>query len=69
MIRYAEAVLEGHPDKFADQIADRIIEEAYRFDDEAYGQIEVGVWSDRIWLNGSIATRQPFTTDIRQKIT
>ncbi len=68
MIRYAEAVLEGHPDKFADQIADRIIEEAYRFDDEAYGQIEVGVWSDRIWLNGSIATRQPFTTDIRDLV-
>jgi S-adenosylmethionine synthetase len=68
MIRHAEAVLAGHPDKFADQIADRIIEEAYRFDNEAYGQIEVGVWSDRIWLNGGIATRQPFATPLRDLI-
>ncbi len=68
MIRYAEAVLDGHPDKFADRIADRFIEEAYRFDTEAYGQIEVGVWSDRIWLSGGIATRSPFTTPVRDLV-
>ena len=68
MIRCAEAVLDGHPDKFSDRIADRLIEEAYRFDAEAYGQIEVGVWSDRIWLSGGIATRQPFTTPVRDLV-
>lgn len=68
MIRYAEAVLDGHPDKFSDLIADRIIEEAYRFDNEAYGQVEVGIWSDRIWLSGGVATQQPFTTDLRDLV-
>ena len=68
MIRVAEAVLEGHPDKFCDLIADRIIEEAYRFDEEAYGQIEVAVWSDRIWLSGATATRAPFTTPVRDLV-
>ena len=68
MIRYAEAVLAGHPDKFADQIADRILEEAYSFDDEAYAQVEVGVWSDSIWLSGGVTTRRPFTTPIRDLI-
>ena len=68
MIRYAEAVLDGHPDKFSDLIADRIIGEAYCFDDEAYGQVEVGLWSDRIWLSGGVATRRSFTTAIRDLV-
>jgi S-adenosylmethionine synthetase len=68
MIRYAEAVLQGHPDKFSDQIADRIIEEAYRFDAEAYGQIEVSVWSNHIFLSGATATRKPFATPVRDLI-
>ncbi len=68
MIRHAEAVLDGHPDKFSDLIADRIIEKAYSFDDEAYGQVEVGVWSDRVWLSGGVATRQPFTTSVRDLV-
>ncbi|MDP6040577.1 MAG: methionine adenosyltransferase domain-containing protein, partial [Candidatus Latescibacteria bacterium] len=68
MIRFAEAVLQGHPDKFSDLIADRIIEEAYRFDDEAYGQIEVNVWSDHIFLSGATVTRKPFDTHVKDLV-
>ncbi|HIG30402.1 MAG TPA: hypothetical protein EYQ50_22420 [Verrucomicrobiales bacterium] len=68
MIRYAEAVFNGHPDRFCDLIADRIIEEAYAYDPEAYGQVEVGVWSDVIWLSGAVVTRNPFQTDLMDLI-
>lgn len=68
MIRCSETVLRGHPDKFCDQIADRIIHAAYQVDPEAYGQIEVATWSDWIWINGGIATRDPFEADFRKLI-
>ena len=64
MIRTSEAVLDGHPDKFCDQVADRIIAEAYSYDPQAYGQVEVAVWSDRIWLSGALVTRTPFGSDL-----
>jgi S-adenosylmethionine synthetase len=65
MKRYSEAVLNGHPDKFCDIVADRIIRAAYQTDPEAYGQVEVSVWSDQIFLTGGIATSEPFHPDIR----
>jgi len=68
MIRYAEAVFDGHPDKFCDILADHIIEEAYRADGEAYGQIEAGVWSDAVWLSGGIVTRQPLSKTAGQLV-
>jgi S-adenosylmethionine synthetase len=43
MIRIAEGVLPGHPDKFCDQIADAIVCEAMTADPEAFAQIEVGI--------------------------
>jgi S-adenosylmethionine synthetase len=58
MIRLAEAVLPGHPDRFCDQVADAIVAEALRADPEAFAQIEVGVWSDQAWLSGSTVTRR-----------
>jgi len=57
MIRLSEMVLPGHPDKFCDQIADAVISECVRIDKEAYGQVEVAVWSDRVWLSGGIVTK------------
>ena len=69
MIRICEAVLPGHPDKFCDQIADAIIIEAGRLDPEAYAQIEVGVWSDQIWLSGAVHSRVPFTRSFADIIT
>jgi S-adenosylmethionine synthetase len=64
MIRHAEAVLPGHPDKFCDQVADRIIQEAYTLDPQAYAQVEVATWSDRIWISGAVASRQLFDRDL-----
>ena len=68
MIRHSEAVLAGHPDKFCDQIADRIIAAAYETDPEAYAQIEVSIWSDWIWINGGIVTRKPFEGDLQELV-
>ena len=58
MIRMSEMALPGHPDKFCDQLADAVIAEAVRIDADAYGQVEVAVWSDQVWLNGGICTRR-----------
>lgn len=68
MIRISEIVLPGHPDKFCDQIADAIIAECVKIDSDAYGQIEVAVWSCDLWINGGICTRKPFTRDLRDII-
>ena len=61
MIRLAEAVLPGHPDKFCDQVADALVAEAIKADPSAFAQVEVGVWSDQVWLSGNIVTRHPLT--------
>jgi len=68
MIRCAEAVLDGHPDKFCDIIADRIVGEAQAFEIDACVQVELGVWSDQIWLSGGITTNNRFELDIRELI-
>ena len=65
MIRISEAVLAGHPDKFCDQVADAVIAECMKVDEDAYGQVEVAAWSDEVWLNGGICTRKPMTRPIR----
>lgn len=59
MKRFSEVVLNGHPDKFCDLLADRIIQEIYRSDPNAYAQIEVSVWSDIIFLTGGVVTGKP----------
>jgi S-adenosylmethionine synthetase len=58
-------VLPGHPDKFCDQIADAVIAECVKIDNDAYGQIEVAAWSDQIWLTGGISTRRPLEKPLR----
>lgn len=68
MIRTAEAVLDGHPDKFCDILADRLLGEAYKVDPECYGQIEVAVWSDAVWLSGAVVTRDPFQPDLKKLV-
>ena len=68
MIRTAEAVFDGHPDKFCDILADRLLGEAYQVDPDCYGQIEVAVWSDAIWFSGAIVTRTPFQLGLRQLV-
>ncbi|CAN5386034.1 methionine adenosyltransferase [soil metagenome] len=66
MKRYSEAVLNGHPDKFCDLLADRIIRHAYKTDPEAYAQVEIAVWSDQLFLNGSVVTRNKLDVDLRE---
>ncbi len=58
MIRISEMVLPGHPDKFCDQIADAIVQQAKLVDPYAYCQVEVGVWYRHIWLSGGLVTRR-----------
>jgi len=59
MIRVSEAVLPGHPDKLCDFVAERIVQAAIAVDEEAYAQIEAGIWCDQLWLSGGYAVRGP----------
>ncbi len=59
MLRLAEAVLDGHPDKFCDILADRVLAAGYAADPACNGQIEVGCWADAIWFSGAILSRTP----------
>jgi S-adenosylmethionine synthetase len=68
MKRFSEVVLNGHPDKFCDLIADSIIREIYKSEPDAYAQIEVSVWSDVIFLTGGIATRNPLAFSMEDVI-
>lgn len=68
MIRVSEMVLPGHPDKFCDQIADEVIAECVAVDPDAYGQIEVGVWSDEVWLSGGTCTRAPLRVGLDELV-
>ncbi len=68
MIRLAEMVLPGHPDKFCDQVADAVVAECLRIDPDAYCQVEVGVWSDRVWLTGATCTRRPLARDLTELV-
>ncbi|MES3036026.1 MAG: methionine adenosyltransferase domain-containing protein [Gemmatimonadota bacterium] len=55
-LRFAEAVLPGHPDKLADQIADALVDLALHNDDRAIVQVEVAVHDHRCHVNGRIST-------------
>ncbi len=55
-LRFAEAVLPGHPDKLADQVADALVDIALRVDDRAIVQVEVAVHDHRCHVNGRIST-------------
>jgi S-adenosylmethionine synthetase len=68
MKRYAEAVLNGHPDKFSDLIADAIVRAYCEKEPDAYVQVEVAIWSDLIFLTGFAATRQSHHIPIRDII-
>lgn len=65
MRRHSEAVLNGHPDKFCDLLADRVVMAAMEVDPDAFVQIEVSAWSDTIWFNGVAMTRGDFRPDLK----
>jgi S-adenosylmethionine synthetase len=52
----AEAVLPGHPDKLADQIADGILDIALFQDERAIVQVEVAVDRDTCFIDGRCST-------------
>ena len=54
--RFAEAVLPGHPDKLADQIADAIVDIALAKDNRAIVQVEVAVHQNICHINGRVST-------------
>jgi len=68
MKRWSEMVLGGHPDKLCDQFVDALLAEAYKVDDDAYGQVEAGIWCDQIWLSGALALRSPLPRSVEDVI-
>jgi S-adenosylmethionine synthetase len=66
VIRFSEAVLPGHPDKRCDAVAEAIVQAALAVDDEAYAQIEAGIWCDRLWLSGGYAVRGSTVLDVEK---
>ena len=55
MIRIAEFVLPGHPDKLCDQIADALVDAALRLDPLALCGVEVGIHRATVFVTGRIA--------------
>jgi S-adenosylmethionine synthetase len=55
-LRFAEAVLPGHPDKLADQVADAIVDIALVRDPRAIVQVEVAVHHHTCHVNGRCTT-------------
>jgi S-adenosylmethionine synthetase len=53
---FAEAVLPGHPDKLADQIADAVVDVALSNDERAIVQLEVAVDRDVCFVDGRCST-------------
>lgn len=66
MIRVAEMVLPGHPDKFCDQVADAIVQACYASDPAAYCQVEMSCWSNRVYLTGAVATQDPLAEPLAE---
>ena len=65
MNRFAETVLNGHPDKFCDLVADAILREAGLQDAGTYGQVEVSVWSDELFLTGALVAKSALSINMQ----
>jgi S-adenosylmethionine synthetase len=65
ILRPAEFVLPGHPDKIADAIADRIVHEASKRERRALVGIEVALYRDVVFIDGRIACRDADAIDMR----
>ena len=55
LIRTAEFVLPGHPDKLADAIADAIVQHAMRLERRALVGVEVALHRDAVFIDGRVA--------------
>ncbi|MFM8872220.1 MAG: methionine adenosyltransferase domain-containing protein, partial [Phycisphaerales bacterium] len=63
ILRPAEFVLPGHPDKLADAIADRIVCAAYRRERRALVGVEVAVHRNVVFIDGRVACRDAESID------
>jgi S-adenosylmethionine synthetase len=54
-LRFAEAVCQGHPDRLADTIADRIVELAVSRDPDALVGVEVALHRNVVFVDGRVA--------------
>ena len=54
-LRFAEAVCEGHPDRLADRIAERIVDLACARDDHALVGVEVAIHRNVVFIDGRLA--------------
>jgi len=64
VLRPAEWVLPGHPDKLADAVADALVQAAQRRQAEALCSIEVAVHRDTVYLTGRLACSGSATLDL-----
>ncbi len=60
MVKVAEQVLAGHPDKICDQVADAIVDEFLRRDDKARLHIEVFAGHGAMMISGDVDSRADF---------
>ncbi|PIR48085.1 hypothetical protein COV06_01660 [Candidatus Uhrbacteria bacterium CG10_big_fil_rev_8_21_14_0_10_50_16] len=60
MLKVAEAVLAGHPDKLCDQVADAIVDEFLRRDKDARVNIEVFGGHGAMMISGEVDSRADF---------
>jgi len=65
ILRPAEFVLPGHPDKLADAIADRIVDAAWKRERRALVGVEVALHRDVVFVDGRIACEGAEEIDIR----
>lgn len=68
MIRTAEAVLDGHPDKFCDILADELLGAVQQAEPDYSAQVEVAVWGDVLWFGGGIVTRTPIQINLPELV-
>ena len=64
MIRFAEFVFPGHPDKLCDAIADGIVAAARSLERRALVGVEVGVHTDNVFITGRVASAEAETLDV-----
>ncbi len=64
IVRAAEWVLPGHPDKLADAIADAIVAESHRRGRYALAGIEVAVHRDVVFIDGRVACQDAKSIDV-----
>lgn len=64
ILRPAEWVLPGHPDRLADAVAERLVRAAAERDPMALCAIEVAVYRDRVYLTGRLACAGSHALDL-----